>query len=429
MIASVLKVVFAIFLFIVEGKIVSCLLNIQKSISKNKVVISCLLWALICLITYQPIYNSISPIITYITLCIAFSYIFEISLVKSLISTGIAFLTTAFSDAVGSLILSIFFEVNTFRNTIFYLVVGNVFVILFTFLVSMLPIYQRKLKEFLCKINYDSDKSTIIFILLGIVFISILNLKVSSNQLVIIDFLAILLPLLILFILLILYILERNKYQVLNSQYEVLFSHATSLESWMEKERLSYHEYKNQLAYIRSIVEEKDAIKYIDSILQESFENSSVVDTQIANIPKGGMKGVIFYKLIQAQRKNIQTYISISPKMKNLDVGKNIEKSKTVCRILGIILDNAIDAASVSVEKKISLEMYCLNHKVIFVLMNTFNGEFDLIKNQKSGYTTKGKGHGNGLNYIRNIVAKDSQYEVHTSLIDKYFTQKVIIDE
>ena len=429
MIVNALKLLFAVILFTVEGNIVYHLLKINEPIPKQKNIIACLFWSLICFVTYQPVYTSLSPIITYIMLCVAFSYIFRISLVKSLVSTGIAFLTAALSDGIGSLVLSIFFEVNTFRNTIIYLVIGNFFVIIFTVGISSLPVYRRRLSEFLSKINYNNDKSTVLFILLGIVLISILSLQVSANQLVLFDFIVALIPLLILFILLILYIFERNKYQTLNSQYEALFTHATSLESWLENERLSYHEYKNQLAYIRSVVEEKEAIEYIDSILQESFENSAIVDTQIANIPKGGMKGLIFYKLIQAQRKEIDSYVSISPKMKSLNVGKDIEKSKTVCRIFGILLDNAIDAAAESDEKRISLEMYRLDQKLVFVVMNTFKGDVNVAKTQEKGYTTKGKGHGNGLNYVKNIIARDNRYTLQTSLIGGYYTQKVTIEE
>ena len=131
----------------------------------------------------------------------------------------------------------------------------------------------------------------------------------------------------------------------------------------------------------------------------------------------------------KAQRKGIDSYVSISPKMKSLNVGKDIEKSKTVCRIFGILLDNAIDAATESDEKRISLEMYRLDQKLIFVVMNTFKGDFNVAKIQEKGYTTKGKGHGNGLNYVRNIIARDNRYTLQTSLIGGYYTQKVTIEE
>ena len=418
MIVNALKIIFAIGLFGVEIFAVFRLLNQNVLISKKKLYFSCLIWSLICLITYQPIYSSVASIISYLVLCLVLSYIFNISLIKSFATTGVVFLTVALGDTVGGIILSLFFEINAIRTTPFLLVMGNIFVILFTLLVTSLKIYQQKIGNFLNKINYSNEKSAVLFIILAIVFISIIDIYVTSKKLLMNDLLIILVPIIILFILLILYIFERNKYQVLNSQYEVLFTHATSLESWLENERLSYHEYKNQLAYIRSVVEEKEAIEYIDSILQ-----------QIANIPKGGMKGLIFYKLIQAQRKGIDSYVSISPKMKSLSVGKDIEKSKTVCRIFGILLDNAIDAAAESDEKRISLEMYRLDQKLVFVVMNTFKGDVNVAKTQEKGYTTKGKGHGNGLNYVRNIIARDNRYILQTSLIGGYYTQKVTIEE
>ncbi len=109
------------------------------------------------------------------------------------------------------------------------------------------------------------------------------------------------------FILTILYIFERNKYQTLNSQYEVLFTHATSLESWLENERLSYHEYKNQLAYIRSIVEEKRQLNILIQSYKKVLKILQLLIPKLLIFLKGGMKGLIFYKLIQAQRKGIDS--------------------------------------------------------------------------------------------------------------------------
>lgn len=431
MIVNVLKIIFAIGLFGVESFAVYRLLLLKMDISKKKVLAACLIWSLICLITYQPIYTSFAPIITYITVSLVLSYIFQISLAKSFAATGIVYLTIALGDILASVSFAILFEsiLNQQRNSIALLCYGNIFVIMFVIVMINLDFYRKKITKFLNKINYENEKRVVLFIILAIVLICIIDIQVASESLQSIDIFTILLPIVLLFVLLILYIFERNKYQTLNNQYEVLFTHSTSLESWLENERLSYHEYKNQLAYIRSIIEEKEAIEYIDSILQESFENSAVVDTQIANIPKGGMKGLIFYKLIQAQRKGVNSYVSISPKMKTLSVGQDIEKSKTVCRIFGILLDNAIDAAAESDKKRMSLEMYRLDQKLVFVVMNTFKDDVNVMKTQEKGYTTKGKGHGNGLNYVRNIIARDNRYTIQTSLIGGYYTQKVTIEE
>ena len=427
MIVNALKLFFSACLFFVEGFAVYRLLGSNIPLSKKKIIISCVCWILVCLVAYQPIYSSVAQIVMFITLALAFSYVFQISLIKAFVSTGIVHLTVALGDSIGALTLSLFFELNQIRESILFLLI---FVIMFTFLLSLMPFYKKKLGSFLSKINYNNEKRVILYVLLAIIFISVIDLKLAPKKLLYLnDMLVVLIPIMILFVLLILYIFERNKYQTLNSQYEALFTHATSLESWLENERLSYHEYKNQLAYIRSVVEEKEVIEYIDSILQESFENSAIIDTQIANIPKGGMKGLIFYKLIQAQRKGIDSYVSISPKMRSLSVGKDIEKSKTVCRIFGILLDNAIDAAAESAEKRISLEMYRLDQKLIFVVMNTFKGDVNVAKTQEKGYTTKGKGHGNGLNYVKNIIARDNRYTLQTSLIGGYYTQKVTIEE
>ncbi len=59
--------------------------------------------------------------------------------------------------------------------------------------------------------------------------------------------------------------------------------------------------------------------------------------------------------------------------------------------------------------------------------MNTFKGDFNVAKIQRKRIYNKG--HGNGLNYVRNIIARDNRYTLQTSLIGGYYTQKVTIEE
>lgn len=182
MIVNALKLFFAVILFGVESFAVYRLLESNISISKKKVLFSCIVWSLICIVTYQPIYSSIAPLISYITLSLVFSYIFQIPLIKSFVIAGIIYLIIALGDVIGGVIASLFLGIilNLQRNVILFICYGNIFVIIFTFLVTSLSFYRRTVKNFIDKINYQNEKSVVLFIVLAIVSICIIDTQLAS---------------------------------------------------------------------------------------------------------------------------------------------------------------------------------------------------------------------------------------------------------
>ena len=48
----------------------------------------------------------------------------------------------------------------------------------------------------------------------------------------------------------------------------------------------------------------------------------------------------------------------------------------------------------------------------------------DIKKMKKKGYTTKGKGHGNGLYYADKIIKRSSILKSENSIINNYYVQK-----
>ena len=57
--------------------------------------------------------------------------------------------------------------------------------------------------------------------------------------------------------------------------------------------------------------------------------------------------------------------------MKSLSVGKDIEKSKTVCRIFGILLDNAIEATLLAEKPSLVLAIFEENDMVVVIVENS----------------------------------------------------------
>ena len=86
-------------------------------------------------------------------------------------------------------------------------------------------------------------------------------------------------------------------------------------------------------------------------------------------LPQGGLKGLIYFKLGDLSNKGIKVITKIDRKLKNEDFyKKNGEKHKDILKIIGVYLDNAIEAVSEASIKEIILEMYCEKNECILFI-------------------------------------------------------------
>ena len=94
--------------------------------------------------------------------------------------------------------------------------------------------------------------------------------------------------------------------------------------------------------------------------------------------------------------------------------------------LLGIILDNAIEASLESQDKMISLQLYKENEEIIILLANTFK-HIQLDHMEEKGFSSKGKNRGIGLYLFQNIIKHSNVFSKETSVYDNFFIQKIII--
>ena len=111
----------------------------------------------------------------------------------------------------------------------------------------------------------------------------------------------------------------------------------------------------------------------------------------LKHIPKGGLKGLLYYKIALAKSKNVNIVIEISSKVTSRMKKLPESKLRQIGIIIGIYLDNAIEAAESSKKKQITLEIYEINDDIVFVISNTYNKMLAIKDMNKKGYTTKVK--------------------------------------
>ena len=97
-------------------------------------------------------------------------------------------------------------------------------------------------------------------------------------------------------------------------------------------------------------------------------------------------------------------------------------------RMLGIYLDNAIEACLETEHPILNLHLGKMNQAVVFIISNTFIDKgLSVAQMHKKDVTTKGEGHGIGLHNVSEILnCYDNIY--HETLIkENLFIQQVQI--
>ena len=138
-----------------------------------------------------------------------------------------------------------------------------------------------------------------------------------------------------------------------------------------------------------------------------------------------GIYNLLTKKYNEAESKDIKVNISFL-----LDLNTLHMKIYEFGRILGILLDNAIEASSECKEKIINLTFRNdeKNHRQLIIVENTYNNkDVDTEKIFEKGVSGKDNHTGLGLWEVRKIIRKNNNINLHTSKNEKYFSQQLEI--
>lgn len=155
----------------------------------------------------------------------------------------------------------------------------------------------------------------------------------------------------------------------------------------------------------------------------ERVNNLYVLNPEIVN--NDGIYNLLTKKYNEADSKNIKVNISFL-----LDLGNLHMKIYEFAKILGILLDNAIEASSECDEKIINLTFRndTKNLRELIIVENTYNDKnIDIEKIFGKGISGKENHTGLGLWEVRKIIKKNNNINLHTSKNEKLFSQTLEI--
>ena len=426
MLPLIVKFIIGLIMAITSFLIVKRLIKNNEKISLYTILII-LIITLPTVILYQTKYNAFILLITYVLSIILYKGYFKINLVTSIILCSCEILILTLSDLVISSINLTIFSYEEMRNIWYISIANNLIIGLLSIGISSIKILSNRV-NYLCKrINNKTGYKIAIFATISILIIAILFYNITTIFKLDLYYSITIIALVGLFILYYFYISEKANYEKLNDEYNILFDYVQNFENWIDDEQMYRHELKNNLSIIRNMTSNKKIIEKIDEMLKFSIiiEDKDIED--LKNIPKGGLKGLLYYKVALAKNKKVKMVVEVSPKVKTILQKVPNKKFKDICIILGIYLDNALEAAEESKEKAISLEIYEANKKLNFTISNTYKKIIPLKDMRKKGFTTKGKNHGKGLYYADKMVNKVKWIEINQIFLNKYFIQKICV--
>lgn len=189
------------------------------------------------------------------------------------------------------------------------------------------------------------------------------------------------------------------------------------------------HDFNNIVQAIGGYVSTNDMDglkKYYSQLLKDcqGVNNLTALSPDVINNPP--IYSILASKYHKANELGIQITLEVF-----LDLTELTTHIYEITRILGILLDNAIEATLECEEKiiKIELRKDSSRHKNLIIIKNTYlNKDISIDKIFEKSYSTKPNNSGIGLWEVRQILKKNlNTLDLFTTKDDKFFTQQLEI--
>lgn len=205
-----------------------------------------------------------------------------------------------------------------------------------------------------------------------------------------------------------------------------LVEHIKSIEEMYEEIRNQKHDFTNVLFSIRGYIENgqmSECTSFCDSVLEEYAQHHPNQYLPSLNLVRhAGVKGILRHKLNRAISIGIKVSLNIlcPVEFRTID-------SPSLCKIIGILLDNAVEAAVESCEKELHIGIDNSPESTSIIISNSYLNKPDLALIGRKGYSTKGAGRGIGLYNVFRILSRNPSFCLETTLQYNMFFQELII--
>lgn len=418
----------------VEAFIIMFLSTTLSNISstKNQKNMYLTIFIITSLISMYVIPNPFNIIFNYIVMFILFYTIFKCSILKSLLSMLVAIIIFAL---VGTLILNPYLTIlqidsQQLNSIIIYKLGYLIIMYSITTIISLIMKYRHIAIELLEDID-AKNKYIILYNLIFGLFTLIIQLIITiyyTDKLpVIITFLSFI-SLLAYFSISIYSLTRMMKLTLTTRKLQSAEEYNNTLRILHDNVRGFKHDFDNIVTTIGGFIRTNDMEGLKKYYLQleddcQRVNNLYILNPEVVN--NDGIYNLLTKKYYEADAKDIKVNITFL-----LDLSKLNMKIYEFARILGILLDNAIEASSECEEKLINLTFRedSRNSRQLIIVENTYkNKDVDTEKIFEKGVSGKEEHSGLGLWEVRKIVKKNKNTNLFTTKNEKFFVQQLEI--
>lgn len=226
-------------------------------------------------------------------------------------------------------------------------------------------------------------------------------------------------------------IIREIQYKRNVKEVENYYKYTLQIEKINNDMRKFRHDYVNILTTMSDYIRENDMAGlrsyFNDEILpmQDSMQMNTVKINGTENLRVREIKGLLTTKILQAQEKNISISIEVPEPIDKINM-PIIDLS----RVIGIILDNAIEASETITEDALIRVAFIKNSdiSVTFIVMNKCEDDIPRVHTLfQENFSTKRGNRGLGLFTLKEITDSNANVLLDTTIENGYFVQKVEI--
>lgn len=188
------------------------------------------------------------------------------------------------------------------------------------------------------------------------------------------------------------------------------------------------HDFDNIVSTIGGFVQTDDMAglkEYFVQFQKDCQRTNNIAKLNPAIINNPGIYSLLSSKYHKADKLGIQIHLDFFVDLNDFNI-----ETYEFSRILGILLDNAIEAASECEDKVINIKFRNeeKNNRHIVLISNTYNNkDVNIEEIFTKGKTGKSNHSGLGLYEVRQYVSKNKNLNLFTTKNDSFFTQQLEI--
>ena len=405
----------------------TALFNIDAS--KKQKLIYVILVSILGILSRLFIPNPFNVLINLLVMFLSIKFIFKPSILRSISCLIIPFAIEILLESIFSKIYFSFLNIDYLVGATIPLhrLIGTLAVYLIMFLLYLLIKY---LKVNIFKFEILDKKKKKLLVCNAILGIALICSQLYTTYFYssVLPFYIVLLNLigLITFILLSFYtLLTIAKLESTSMSLEESQLYNKTLQMLQDNTRAFRHDFSNIVQGMAGFIDKNDmeGLKKYYSQLVEDIQHTNNLTTlspEVVNNP--AIYNVLATKYHKADQLGIKINLEAFLNMNDLHI-----KIYEFTRVLGILMDNAIEAAKECDEKIINVVFRkdSKRHMQLLIVENTYtNKDVNTDKIFEKGYSTKQGNTGLGLWEVRQILKKNNNLNLFTTKNDEFFTQQ-----